>query len=93
MAYTTPHCYKAATATTVEASYALDAKEIKLLKNDDSTNDLIVNFDQVTTGANAFTLKAGESIENWKINVGTMYWKSSASTVDFRCIGTAQDNK
>jgi hypothetical protein len=89
----TPHVYKAATAATTEASYALNCKEIKLLANDSASIDLIVNFDEATTGTNAFTLKAGETIQNWKVNVGTIFYKTGSSTAAFRCIGTRQDDK
>lgn len=75
------------TSTITEANEVVNTKEIKLLVNDDATNNLIVNIDNATTEANAITLKPGETIENFPIPCKTLYFKSSAATVAFRFIG------
>jgi len=75
------------TATTVEGSSQIIMSSISLLKNDDQTNDLYINFDANTTSANTICLKAGESIEDWDVQVSTVYYRASASTINFRLIG------
>lgn len=75
------------TATATEASVAKTGYGIILLKNDDTTNDLIIAFDKSTTNADNdyLVLKAGEAIEEWDAPVwSTLYYKSSTGSVAFR---------
>lgn len=81
-----PHVGKSLTATTEEANVVVNIKEIKLLSND-GVYDITFNFENDTTADNAFILKAREQIENWKIPVGTLYYKGGGSCA-FRLIGT-----
>lgn len=83
------------TATTVEQSFSKVFYQIKVLKNDDATNDLLFNFDKPidTVGGDYFVLKAGETIEDWEdIVFGKFYYKSSAATVAFRLYGANNQN-
>jgi hypothetical protein len=83
------------TATTTEQSFDKGFYQIKVLKNDDTTNDLLFNFDTPidTVGGNYFVLKAGESIEDWEdIVFGKFYYKSSSATVAFRLYGANNKN-
>ena len=75
------------TATATEATSTKQGYGIILLKNDDTTNDLIIAFDKSTTNSenDYLVLKAGESIENWDVPVwSTLYYKSSTGSVAFR---------
>lgn len=75
------------TATTNEQTATFKITTVLLIKNDDLTNDLIVNFNAPTSAANCICLKPGESIEDLELPVSSVYYKSSAATVAFRLIG------
>jgi len=74
-------------ATITEQTERFIVTNLLLLKNDDLTNDLYINFNAPTTSANCICLKPGESLEDLDLPISSVYYKSSASTVSFRLIG------
>ena len=75
------------TATATEQSIAKSGYGIVLLRNDDTTNDLVIAFDKSTSNADNdyLVLKPGETIEAWDAPVwATVYYKSSTGNVPFR---------
>lgn len=81
-----PHVGLVVTATDEESSAVVNTQEVKLLSNDGAL-DITFNFENNTSAANAFVLKAGEKITNWNIKVGRVYFISTGDCA-FRLIGT-----
>jgi DNA gyrase inhibitor GyrI len=73
------------TATTSEQSEEIRFNQIVLVANDDNTNDLIISFGEPISAGNYCVLKPGETLENLSMVRSSVYYKSSAGTVAFRC--------
>jgi hypothetical protein len=73
------------TATTDEISIDVNCKYINYIINDDATNDLYVGFENSTLiDDNYVIIKPEEKFLNFKVTTSKIYFRSSASTVDFR---------
>ena len=77
---------KNGTATTDEASIALNVQDVFFIANDTvNGGDLYVSFNEsIASGAEYLVLKSSEKFENLNIPCGTIYIKSSTGSVVYR---------
>lgn len=82
------HVSLEANANVQSANTAVNIRHIVYLTND-SANDIVFNFDAETNVAGAFTLKSGETLEEFSGHVGYLYYSASNGASAFRLLGLA----
>lgn len=80
------HASVEATAGTVEQSADFNVDYIFFVAND-GTDDIYLNFDDVTTAATKITVKPGDFISEFPRNVTKLYYKSKSGNQPFRVWG------
>jgi hypothetical protein len=76
------------TATVTEVSNAIAVANVFFISNDNvSTGDLYVSFDTPIATGNYLVLKPGDKFEELGFECGTVYYKASTGSVNFRIYG------
>lgn len=73
------------TASTNEATLDLGTEVFLHITNDSLVGDVIIGLEESTsTEVDLIVIKPGESVKNFYHNTKTLYYKSSAGSVNFR---------